>query len=202
MRLSEWQAVAPHQASLSAKVMDVIGPVLKAFGAPPDPSSWIIWGDDPASRFVIFIPSAAGMIQLHIRVNVPQEGPRAAAKLVRWNRVQLGELALEMAAGHRLMSFQVENQVLRGSDAQADAIAAFALELFAGVDGRPWVSDRPDRPAAAAPAASPGSGAAGSTSKRSTGAKSTGTPTGRASEDAPQPAAERVFEMPPPKAST
>lgn len=198
MRLSEWQAVAPHQASLSAKVLDFIRPVLHAFGSPADPSAWVIWGDDPASRFVILVPSAAGLVQLHIRVNVPQEGPRAAAKLIRWNRVQLGELALEMASGHRLLSFQVEGQVLRGSDAQADAIAAFALELFAGMDGRLWIEHGADRPTPAEPAASPPSPPTGPAPKRSTGARSVGT-AGAVSEDPPAPAEERVIEMPPPK---
>jgi hypothetical protein len=55
---------------------------------------------------------------------------------VRWNRVQVGELAMEVASGHHLLSFQVESQILKGSDADADAIAAFALELFAAIDGR------------------------------------------------------------------
>ena len=51
--------------------------------------------------------------------------------------MQLGELGLEMQGGHRLISFQVETQVLNGADATADAIAGFAQVLFAAVDGRP-----------------------------------------------------------------
>ena len=42
-----------------------------------------------------------------------------------------------MIDGHRLMTFQVEGQVLRGPDADAEAIALFALEMFAAMDGRP-----------------------------------------------------------------
>ncbi len=68
---------------------------------------------------------------------VPGEGPRAGGKVVRWQRVQLGELAVEIQGGHRLVTFQVEAQVLNGADATADAIAAFAQALFAAVDGRP-----------------------------------------------------------------
>jgi hypothetical protein len=85
---------------------------------------------------VILLPTEAGLLQVNVRVNVPQEGPRASGKLVRWNRVQVGELAMEIASGHHLLSFQVENQILKGSDEDADAIAAFALDLFAAIDGR------------------------------------------------------------------
>jgi hypothetical protein len=68
--------------------------------------------------------------------------------------VQLGELGVEMQGGHRLISFQVESQVLNGVDASADAIAQFAHVLFAAVDGRP--APRPSgarsaRPKATAP---------------------------------------------------
>ena len=56
---------------------------------------------------------------------------------MRWQRVQLGELAVEIQGGHRLVTFQVEAQVLNGADAAADAIAFFARTLFAAVDGRP-----------------------------------------------------------------
>ena len=69
--------------------------------------------------------------------SVPGEGPRAGGKVVRWQRVQLGELAVEIQGGHRLVTFQVETQVLNGADAAADAIAAFAQTIFAAVDGRP-----------------------------------------------------------------
>jgi hypothetical protein len=138
MRLSEWRTGAPHKDSLTPKVVAVLEPVLAAMGAEPDPSCWIAWGDDPAVRYSILAPTAPGLIVVHVRVNVPQEGPRAGGKLIRWSRVQIGELAIEMAGGHRLLSFQVEGQVLRGSDDDADAISAFALELIAAIDGRPF----------------------------------------------------------------
>ncbi len=137
MRLSDWPARAPHKDSMAPKVLAVVTPVLTAMGATADPSCWVAWGDDPAVRYTVLAPTAAGLLQAHVRVNVPQEGPRASGKLLRWNRVQVGELAVEMASGHRLLSFQVESHVLRGSDEDADAIAGFALELFAAIDGRP-----------------------------------------------------------------
>ena len=137
MRLSEWGGRAPHKDSLSPKVTAAIASVLRSLGAAPDPSCWIVWGDDPGVRYVVLVPTEAGLVQVLVRVNVPQEGPRASGKLIRWNRVQTGELAVEMAQGHPLMSFQVEGQVLRGSDDEAVAIGDFALEVYAAMDGRP-----------------------------------------------------------------
>lgn len=136
MRLSDWRGRTPHKDAMTSKVMAVVEPVLRAFGVHGDPECWVVWGDDPGSRYVVLVPTPAGLLQVHVRVNVPQEGPRASAKLVRWNRVQTGELALEVTSGHRLVSFQAEGQVLRGSDDDADAICAFALVMYAHMDGR------------------------------------------------------------------
>jgi hypothetical protein len=137
MRLSDWRGRTPHRDSLTTKVLTVVEPVITAMGAERDPTCWIVWGDDPAVRYIVFIPTDAGLLQVHVRVNVPGEGPRASGKLIRWNRVQTGELAMEVASGHRLLSFQVEGQVLKGADDEADAIAGFALRIFAAIDGRP-----------------------------------------------------------------
>jgi len=59
-----------------------------------------------------------------------------------------------MADGHRLLGFQVEGHVLRGTDDVGDEMAGFALELFARVDGRevtsrPVARSRTAKPAAA-----------------------------------------------------
>ena len=121
---------------MAPKVVAVIEPVLAALGAGHDPGCWVLWGDDPGVRSMLLVPTALGLVEVHVRVNVPQEGPRASGKLVRWSRVQIGELAIEMAGGHRLLTFQVEGQVLRGSDDEADAIADFARRLIAAIDGR------------------------------------------------------------------
>ncbi len=153
MRLSAWRGAAPHKDAATAKVAAVVDPILAAFGAEPDPHCWVVWGDEPAVRFVILVPTDAGLIHCFVRVNVPQEGPRATTKLVRWNRVQIGELGLETQAGHRLLSFQIEQQVLRGVDAEADRVAAFALRVIAAMDGRPLppvVELKPTRSAGAA----------------------------------------------------
>jgi hypothetical protein len=137
MRWSGWRAKAPFKDSISPKVLAVVDAALAGLGADPDPECWVIWGDDPSSRYTLFAPTASGLVQVNVRVMVPGEGPRAGGKVVRWSRVQLGELAVEIQGGHHLVTFQVETQVLNGADAAADAIADFAQTLFAAVDGRP-----------------------------------------------------------------
>lgn len=145
MRLSEWRAAAPHRDAATPKIAAVVDPVLAALGAEADPHGWIAWGEEPHTRYTVLVPIDPGLIVCFVRVNVPGEGPRATTKLVRWPRVTLGELAVETQAGHRLLSFQVEGQVLRGVDDEADRVAAFALQLFAAMDGRPM----PEPPAGA-----------------------------------------------------
>ena len=198
MRLSDWRARAPFRESLAPRVVEVIESVVTTLGGEADPACWIVWGDDPAARFVVFVPSAAGLLQVPVRVNVPQEGPRASGKLVRWNRLSVGELAVEMADRHRLLSFQVEGQVLKGSDDDADAIAAFALELFAAIDGRPFTPPVRSRAGRARGAARPtaGAGRAGTkaTGTKATGTKATGTkPAGtKATLALPEPRGQRT----------
>ena len=137
MRLSEWRSGAPHKEAGGAKVAAVVDPVLTALGAGPDPHCWVAWGDEPANRYTIFVPTDPGLIATFVRANVSGEGPRATTKLIRWSRVSIGELGVETQAGHRMLSFQLESQVLRGVDAEADRAAAFALRVIAAIDGRP-----------------------------------------------------------------
>ena len=137
MRLSEWSAVAPSPASVAPKVLAVAGSALAALGASSDPECWASWGDDPTVRWMLLVPTPAGLVTAHIRVNVPQEGPRAAAKLVRWSRVQLGEVAVEVQGAHRLLNASIEGVVLRGADAEADALGGFLQAILAAIDGRP-----------------------------------------------------------------
>lgn len=194
MRLSEWRKRAPSKDSVSPKVQSVVDPALAMLGAPGDPDCWVVWGDDPGVRYMILAPTQSGLIQLNVRVNVAGEGPRASGKVVRWARVQLGELGLEMQGGHRLISFQVETQVLNGADAAADAIAGFAHALFAAVDGRPvpasW-SGPARRPGTGAPRAgtATGTGKAAVTAKAAAAATATKALTTRAGAKAPAAAA-------------
>jgi hypothetical protein len=137
VRLSEWRATAPAREAVAAKVIAVVEPVLATLGSEKDPECWVAWGDEPNVRWVILAPTDAGLVTLTVRVNIPQEGPRAGGKLIRWSRVQLGELTVEMQAGHRLTSANLEGVVLRGVDVDADRIGAFLQVVFAAMDGRP-----------------------------------------------------------------
>ena len=137
MRLSDWRKSAPTREAMSARVVGIVEPVLRTLGADHDPECWVVWGDDPSIRSVVLAPTDAGLIVVHVRVNIPGEGPRASAKLARWNRVQLGELGVETQTGRRLVTFQAEGHVLRGVDDEADAVGAFAIRLIAAADGRP-----------------------------------------------------------------
>ena len=154
MRLSEWQARGQHQASMADKVLAAARDALELLGAERDPDGWVLWGDDPQSRWSMLVPISAGLIQLNVRVNVPGEGPRAAGKLVRWPRVQHGELQAEVQGGHRILTFQVEQTVFHGADAEADAVAEFVQLMFAAMDGRIPVERRPDVIELAGPRAS------------------------------------------------
>ena len=145
MRLSEWRSRAPSKDAMSAKVLPVIDDALAVMGADPDPECWVAWGDDPDIRYTVLVPTGSGLLQISVRVNVPGSGPRASGKLVRWSRVQVGELGIEIHSGHRLVSFQSETLVLQGADALADAIGTFAHTIFAAIDGRPLPAPSPAR---------------------------------------------------------
>lgn len=136
MRLSEWGARAPSRDSMTATVVASVTSTLTLLGAGPDPECWIMWGDDPGVRYTLLAPAAAGLIVVNVRVNVPGEGPRAGGKIVRWHRVQIGELSVEVQGGRRLITFQVESQLLRGVNEEADDVAAFVDGLLAAMDGR------------------------------------------------------------------
>lgn len=189
MRLSQWRTRAPVRDGLGQKVLAVVEPLLVSLGSETDPHCWVAWGDDPGIRYPVFVPTDAGLIVCHVRVNAAGEGPRASGKLVRWSRAQLGELGVETQSGHRIVSFQVEGQVLRGVDDEADAIAGFAIRLFAGADGRPIplpVEPRRRRPGRAAGSAAKGRAGTG---VRRAAAKAA---PGAAAAASPAPASARV----------
>lgn len=154
MRLSEWRAKPPVRDALGPKQLAVISPVLGVFGVENDPHAWVQWGDDPGSKYSILVPISAGLVVVAVRANIAGSGPRATAKVVRWSRLQMGELAVETEGPHRMISFQVDSFVLRGPDAAADAIGRFALVLLAAVEGRPWPPF--DAPGRRRPTARPG----------------------------------------------
>jgi hypothetical protein len=136
MRLSEYAAAPRDESAVAPNVLAVVVPALVALGAGEDPPGWLAWGDDPEIRWTFLAPTRAGLVTCTVRVNVPGEGPRASAKVTRWARIQVGELSIDSAAGGmRVASFQIETLVLRGTGAEAEAVAAFALEVFAAIDG-------------------------------------------------------------------
>jgi hypothetical protein len=157
MRLSEWRAKAPSKDAGGPKVAAVVDAVIDALGAERDPHCWVAWAEEPTIRYTIFVPTEPGLIVTFVRVNLPGEGPRATTKLVRWSRVSIGELTMETQAGHRLLSFQIEQQVLRGADAEADRVAAFALQVIAAIDGR-TVAPSLERSSRSSRAAKPSAG--------------------------------------------
>lgn len=136
MRLGEWLARSPNRESTAAKVVAPAIEALALLGADPDPECWISWSDDPGARYAILALTPAGLALVNVRVNVPGEGPRAAGKLVRWHRVSVGELSVEIQGGRRLITFQLESHLIHGSDETADEVTAFANAVFAAIDGR------------------------------------------------------------------
>ena len=192
MRLSAWRAAAPRKDAASAKLAAIVDQVLATFGAGENPHCWVAWGDEPGARYSILVPTDPGLIHCFVRVNVSGEGPRTTTKLVRWNRVSIGELATETQAGHRLLSFQVEGQVLRGVDGEADRVAAFALRIIAAIDGRPLPPVEEKRARASRTATSRrGTKATGATAAR------TSAPTRSSRTGAKAPAAADLEPAPP-----
>ncbi len=136
MRLSEWRKAAPTRDSMNNRVLAVLHPVLADLGADPDPECWVVWGDDPGFRYSVLVPTLPGVISVAIRLSGPEEGPRVTAKLIRWSKLSISELGVEASGGHRIVAVQVEGQVLKGMDEEADRICEFVRGLLAGIDGR------------------------------------------------------------------
>jgi len=159
MRLSEWKKSAPAPASLPTGVITMLRPVLVDFGADPDPECWIAWGEDPAIRYSILVPVAAGLVMIAVRSAVPREEPRASAKLVRWSRLTVGDFSIEAIGGRRIVAVQVESLVLKGTDAEADRVAGFVRDLVATIENRaqkPGPAGAPKARASGTPKAKPG----------------------------------------------
>ena len=118
MRLSGWRAKAPFKDSIAPKVLAVVDAALDRPRRRPRPG--VLGRRGATTRASATCSSCrprAGSSRSTSGSTVPGEGPRASGKVVRWKRVQLGELAVEIQGGHRLVTFQVETQVLNGADA-------------------------------------------------------------------------------------
>jgi hypothetical protein len=136
MRLSQFAASAKVTSAVTSKVLSTVLPVLDGLGAGVDPEGWMDWGESPTDRWTFLAPTAAGLVTVNVRVDIPGEGPRSAGKVTRWARLQIGELTMETQGDHRVAVFQLENRVLRGGDETADAIADFAIQVYRAIDGR------------------------------------------------------------------
>jgi hypothetical protein len=135
MRVGEWRKAAPNKESMSNAVLAILRPVLVDLGAEADAECWVVWGEDPESRYSVLAPTGAGLVTVAVRLNGP-DGPRATAKLVRWSKLSVSELGIESSGGHRLVAVQVESHVLKGIDTDADRICEFVRGLIAAIDGR------------------------------------------------------------------
>jgi hypothetical protein len=135
MRLSEWRKTAPNNESMSDRVLAVLRCVLVDLGSEPDAECWVVWGDDPESRYSVLASTLAGLVTVVVRPADP-EGPRAVAKLIRWSKVSVTELGVEASGDRRLVGVQVESFVLKGVDEEADRICEFVRGLIAGIENR------------------------------------------------------------------
>ena len=124
MRLSEWRKTAPSKESLSNRVVAILNPVLVDLGAEADADCWVCWGDDPEMRYSILAPTIAGLVTVAVRLSGP-DGARSVS-----------ELGIDAADGHRIVAVQVESQVLKGVDEEADRICEFVRGLIAGIENR------------------------------------------------------------------
>jgi len=160
MRLSGWRTKATGRDGINQKAFDAVGSILASLGAEADPHCWVTWADETGSRWSLMAPCPAGLAVLNVRPGGPGEGSRASGRLIRWGKVQVGELAAESERGHRLVMFQIEGQPIRGTDDEADGVAAFAGLALAGLEGRPLpdldgAARRAPGPKAASPAKAP-----------------------------------------------
>ena len=175
MLLSDWRKTAPSRECMSSNVLAVLKPVLAALGADGDPACWVIWGEDPEFRYSIMAPTPAGLATVAVRLNGGGDGPRATGKLVRWAKLQVSELSVEASGGIRIVAVQVEGQVLKGMDEQADQVCEFVRGLLAGIDGRIWQAAGPIALSAMPQgAALPKAAPAGRAAARMAGAKGPG----------------------------
>jgi hypothetical protein len=136
MRLSDWQVTLRGQKLMTGKVALAFGPALALLGAGLESDAYVAWGDDPDVHYSILVVGDAGLIIVVVRVNVPQEGPRASAKVIRWGRVSIGELSVDVTRGHRQATAQIESYILKGVDDDADLIGAFLGHVLTRIDGR------------------------------------------------------------------
>ncbi len=136
MKLSEWRKSAQGRKFIAGPRLAVLNEALAGVGAGVDPEAFVDWTDDPENRITVLAAAEAGMATVNVRAGVGPEGARASARLLRWGRVQASELNAEVQGGHRLVTCQLESMVLKGGDADADAVAEWITHVYLRIDGR------------------------------------------------------------------
>jgi hypothetical protein len=135
MRFADWQATPEGSRYLSDRLVKLIESAAHTLGARDATPCYVAWGEQPEARFQVMLSTDGGLAIFSVRANVPQEGPRLSGRLVRWARVQVGELTFEAHSGHVQVSAQFEGQVLLGLDAAGERIAEWMTEVYRRVDG-------------------------------------------------------------------
>ncbi len=134
MRFDDWRATPEGERHLTERLVALIDPVSRVLGVGTETACHVVWGDQPPARFQVLLATEAGLAVLNVRVNVPQEGPRISGRLVRWGRVQAGEVTIEAHSGHAQVSAQFEGQVLQGLDTAGERIAEWMIEVYRRVE--------------------------------------------------------------------
>ncbi|MGC8634130.1 MAG: hypothetical protein ACP5VP_05630 [Candidatus Limnocylindrales bacterium] len=135
MRFADWQATPEGSRYLTDRLVPLIESAARTLGAHDATPCYVAWGDQPEARFQVMLSTDGGLGIFNVRVSVPQEGPRLSGRLVRWARVQAGEVTFEAHSGHIQVSAQFEGQVLLGLDEAGERIAEWMTEVYRRVDG-------------------------------------------------------------------
>ena len=135
MQFSDWCETDEGRRRIPEPLVTLIGNAMRTLGVPLDAPAHVIWGDQPGQRFMVMLACDAGLAILGVRPSTPQEGPRVSGRLLRWSRVQVGELAIEAHHGHVQASAQMEGQVLQGLDAAGAQVAGWMAEVYRRVEG-------------------------------------------------------------------
>ena len=147
MRLSEWQKTTQGAKVMTAKVAAAYEPALRGVGAVRDPVAYVVWGDDPGVRYTIFAATDAGLGVCNVRVNVPQEGPRATAQAHPLEPRRRSATSTSRPTTATAMSWsRWRARCSQGVDEPPTASRSWIAHLFARIDGRVPLGPR-SRPA-------------------------------------------------------
>ena len=101
-----------------------------------DRDGWVFRDEDRATPYLGAGPISAGLVSCRVRLDVPQEGPRASLEPIRGSRFQVAEPIVETSGWHGRCCAQVQGQVIRATDDEVPAAAAFLLTMPRVIEGR------------------------------------------------------------------